>query len=79
MLSEKIYELQALASRLEELFRPEELSILKELLKQSVVKVFKKQSVVKVFIRKLSKLLPYDKRRNYAKKNCWNRIRSRCW
>lgn len=26
-----------------------------------------------------SKLQSYDKRRNYAKKNCWNRIRSRCW
>ena len=26
-----------------------------------------------------SKLQYYDKRRNYAKKNCWNRIRSRCW
>lgn len=26
-----------------------------------------------------SKLHSYDKRRNYAKKNCWNRIRSRCW
>lgn len=26
-----------------------------------------------------SKLQPYDKRRNYTKKNCWNRIRSRCW
>ena len=26
-----------------------------------------------------SKLQSYDKRRNYTKKNCWNRIRSRCW
>lgn len=26
-----------------------------------------------------SKLQAYDKRRKYAKKNCWNRIRSRCW
>ena len=26
-----------------------------------------------------SKLLAYDKRRNYAKMNCWNRIRSRCF
>ena len=26
-----------------------------------------------------SKLLAYDKRRNYANQNCWNRIRSRCW
>lgn len=26
-----------------------------------------------------SKLQAYNKRRNYAKKNCWNRIRSRCW
>jgi len=26
-----------------------------------------------------SKLLTYGKRRKYGKKNCWNRIRSRCW